>query len=42
MTLESVAFNVSRAVGPAIAGFLVAAIGSGPVFLLNAASFLGA
>ena len=41
MTLESVAFNVSRAVGPAIAGFLVAAIGSGPVFLLNAASFLG-
>lgn len=41
MTLTSVAFNVSRAVGPAIAGLLVAAAGSGAVFLLNAASFLG-
>lgn len=41
MTLESVAFNVSRAVGPAIGGLLVAAVGSGAVFLLNAASFLG-
>lgn len=41
MTLESVAFNVSRAVGPAIGGLLVAAAGSGAVFLLNAASFLG-
>jgi MFS family permease len=41
MTLTSVAFNVSRAVGPAIGGFLVATTGSGTVFLLNAASFLG-
>jgi MFS family permease/quinol monooxygenase YgiN len=41
MTLTSVAFNVSRAVGPAIGGLLVAKTGSGPVFLLNAASFLG-
>jgi len=41
MTLTSVAFNVSRAIGPAIGGFLVATRGSGPVFLLNAASFLG-
>ena len=41
MTLTSVAFNVSRAVGPAIGGLLVAATGSGTVFLLNAASFLG-
>src|ERR1051325_5052764 len=41
VTLESVAFNVSRAVGPAIGGLLVAATGSGIVFLLNAASFLG-
>src|SRR5262249_36520353 len=41
MTLTSVAFNVSRAVGPAIAGLLVATAGSGAVFLLNAASFLG-
>src|SRR5204863_4780510 len=41
MTLTSVAFNVSRAVGPALGGFLVATAGSGAVFLLNAVSFLG-
>src|SRR5262249_11422819 len=41
VTLTSVAFNVSRAVGPAIGGLIVAAVGSGAVFLLNAASFLG-
>src|SRR5215471_2077796 len=41
VTLSSVAFNVSRAVGPAIAGLIVAAAGSRVVFLLNAASFLG-
>ena len=41
VTLVSVAVNVSRAVGPAIGGVLVAAAGSGPVFLLNALSFLG-
>jgi MFS family permease len=41
VTLGVVAFNVARAVGPALGGLLVAAFGSGPVFLLNAASFLG-
>lgn len=41
ITLTGVAFNVSRAVGPAIAGFLVAAAGPGFVFLLNAVSFVG-
>jgi MFS family permease/quinol monooxygenase YgiN len=41
VTLVSVAVNVSRAVGPALGGLLVAAAGSGPVFLLNALSFLG-
>ncbi len=41
VTLGAVAFNVARAVGPAFGGLLVAALGSGPVFLLNAASFLG-
>ncbi len=41
VTLSSVAFNVSRAVGPAIGGLIVAAVGSGAVFFLNAASFLG-
>ncbi|HYY99595.1 MAG TPA: MFS transporter, partial [Pyrinomonadaceae bacterium] len=41
VTLGVVAFNVARAVGPALGGLLVAAFGSGPVFILNAASFLG-
>jgi len=40
MTLSSVAFNVARAVGPAIGGFIVAAAGPGAVFLLNAVSFV--
>ena len=41
VTLVSVAVNVSRAVGPALGGLLVAAAGSGVVFLFNALSFLG-
>jgi MFS family permease len=41
VTLGAVAFNVARAIGPALGGLLVAAFGSGSVFLLNAASFLG-
>ena len=41
VTLGAVAFNVARAVGPALGGLLVAAFGPGPVFLLNAVSFLG-
>jgi len=41
VTLGSVAFNVARAVGPALGGLLVAGFGPGAVFLLNAASFLG-
>jgi MFS family permease/quinol monooxygenase YgiN len=41
VTLVGVAINVSRAVGPALGGLLVAAAGSGVVFLLNAVSFLG-
>ncbi len=41
VTLGAVAFNVARAVGPAAGGLLVAAFGPGPVFLLNAVSFLG-
>ena len=41
VTLTGVAVNVSRAVGPALGGLLVAAAGSGIVFLLNAVSFLG-
>ena len=38
--LNSIGMNVSRSVGPAIAGFIVAAAGPGVVFILNALSFL--
>jgi MFS family permease len=41
VALGGVSFNVARALGPAIGGLLVAASGPGPVFLLNAVSFLG-
>jgi MFS family permease len=41
IALNGAAFNLARAVGPALGGLLVAATGAGPVFLLNAASFLG-
>ncbi|MBD2465868.1 MFS transporter [Oscillatoria sp. FACHB-1407] len=41
VALNGVAFNAARAVGPAIAGLLVAAAGPSAVFLLNALSFLG-
>jgi MFS family permease len=39
VALNSASFNGARLVGPAIAGVLIAAIGSGWVFLINAASF---
>jgi MFS family permease/quinol monooxygenase YgiN len=38
--LNTIGMNVSRSVGPALAGFIVALAGSGVVFLLNAVSFL--
>jgi MFS family permease len=41
VSLNGVATNIARAVGPALGGALVAAVGSGGVFLLNATSFLG-
>ncbi len=41
VALNSAGFNVARAVGPALGGVVVAAIGSGTTFLLNAASFFG-
>jgi predicted MFS family arabinose efflux permease len=40
IALGSVNMNLSRAVGPAIGGLLVAAISVGSVFMINAASFL--
>ena len=39
VSLNSVAVNVARAVGPAIAGILIATAGIGECFLINAASF---
>jgi len=39
VALNSASFNSARMVGPAVSGLLVAALGSGWVFLLNAASF---
>jgi predicted MFS family arabinose efflux permease len=41
VALNSVGFNVARAVGPALGGLVIAVAGSGVAFLLNAASFFG-
>ena len=41
IALNSVGMNVSRAIGPALAGAVIAAFGIAAPFLLNAASFLG-
>jgi MFS family permease len=41
VALNSVAVNVSRAIGPAIAGVLVAAVGPWLVFVLNSLSYIG-
>lgn len=40
VSLNSVLVNVARTVGPAIAGLLIATVGEGVCFLVNAASFL--
>ena len=40
ITLNSVTVNAARAVGPAIGGVLIATVGVGVCFLLNAASFV--
>ncbi len=41
VALNSVGFNVARAVGPALGGLVIAATNSGVAFLLNALSFFG-
>ena len=41
VALNSTSFQSARLIGPALAGVLVAWIGAGPVFLLNALSFGG-
>lgn len=39
VALNSLNFNLARIVGPSVAGILIAAVGSGWVFLVNAVSF---
>ncbi len=40
VALNSASFNLARMVGPAVGGLLIVAIGSGWVFIANAATFL--
>jgi predicted MFS family arabinose efflux permease len=40
VALNSLQFNLSRAAGPAFAALLLATVGTGPCFLVNALSFL--
>ncbi len=40
VALNSTSFNAARMIGPAAAGLLIPAVGSGWVFLVNAASFV--
>ncbi len=40
VSLNSVLVNVARSIGPAVAGVLIATVGEGVCFLLNAASFI--
>jgi len=40
VSLNSATFNMARILGPALAGLLIAVIDTGPVFLLNALSFI--
>lgn len=39
VALNSTSFNIGRMIGPAIAGLLIAVVGSGWVFVINAVSF---
>lgn len=40
VALNSASFNMARMIGPAVGGLLIVAIGSGWVFIVNAATFL--
>lgn len=40
ISLNSANFNFGRLVGPAVAGILIAAFGTGPAFLINGLSYL--
>src|SRR5580704_14846868 len=41
LALNGIEFNLARAVGPGLAGLIIAAVGVATAFLLNALSFLG-
>ena len=41
IALNSMGFNLARSVGPALGGLVVAAVGGGAAFILNAISFVG-
>jgi MFS family permease len=41
ISLNSATFNVARLVGPAVAGGLIVAVGTGPLFFINAVSYVG-
>ncbi|GAA4660801.1 MFS transporter [Arthrobacter cryoconiti] len=40
VALNSASFNLARLAGPGVAGLVIALFGTGPAFLINAASFL--
>ncbi|MFT4120641.1 MFS transporter [Bradyrhizobium sp.] len=40
IALNSTSFNAARMVGPAVAGFVIASVGTGWAFLFNSASFI--
>lgn len=40
VALNSTSFNAARMIGPAVAGMLIAAVGTGWVFVINAASYV--
>lgn len=40
ISLNSTSFNAARMIGPAVAGLIIAAVGTGWAFIINAASFL--
>jgi len=40
IALNSLGINIARAIGPALAGVVISAVGTGTVFLLNALSYL--
>jgi len=41
VALNSMGVNVARAIGPAVAGLIISALGTGAVFVINALSFVG-